>query len=268
MLAALTRRLSFFHRTREQAAFLDSLPRMQFTSDEQLITNVRAIYEKRVQVYPCRNFSKIARPFQMWPPGSRTTCWRIPSAQSPIFNAFTNWRKCVWWPFPSGTTCIASITVSSAMLKTSAISTFKSICGSSSMRAASRGSFSEKLQIYTHWRCSKSTSTWIPSKICPLGSPMFALPPCSSFWDIKSLLTADSALKKHWTEWPTNTILLSAVFSLQRKCLHFIVSTSTMFPIWPICAMNTCWKMFPNTTVTCSEWSSWSWSSNMKEYWT
>ena len=48
MLAALTRRITFLHRTREQAAFLDSLPRMHFANDEQLIANVRAIYEKRV----------------------------------------------------------------------------------------------------------------------------------------------------------------------------------------------------------------------------
>ena len=33
MLTQLTRRLAFYHRTREQAVFLDSLPLMQFGND-------------------------------------------------------------------------------------------------------------------------------------------------------------------------------------------------------------------------------------------
>jgi hypothetical protein len=50
MLAHLTRRLTFLHRTREQRAFLEALPRMKFSNDEQLVENIRAIYEKRVRM--------------------------------------------------------------------------------------------------------------------------------------------------------------------------------------------------------------------------
>jgi hypothetical protein len=64
MLARLTRRLVFHHRTREQATFLDSLPHMEFGNDEQLIANVRAIYDKRVPHRPLRNTWRSARPFR------------------------------------------------------------------------------------------------------------------------------------------------------------------------------------------------------------
>lgn len=47
MLPRLANR--FFFRTHEQTTFLDSLPRMRFGSDEQLIANIRAIYDKRVR---------------------------------------------------------------------------------------------------------------------------------------------------------------------------------------------------------------------------
>lgn len=48
MFARLTKRLIFQHRTKEQATFLDTLPKMKFASDEELINNVRSIYDKRV----------------------------------------------------------------------------------------------------------------------------------------------------------------------------------------------------------------------------
>jgi hypothetical protein len=63
MLTRLTRRLAFYHRTHEQATFLDSLPHMEFGNDEQLIANVRAIYDKRVHQYLRRNTWRSAKPF-------------------------------------------------------------------------------------------------------------------------------------------------------------------------------------------------------------
>lgn len=48
MLLRLAPRLRFLYRTHEQTTFLDSLAKMRFTSDEQLIANVRALYDKRV----------------------------------------------------------------------------------------------------------------------------------------------------------------------------------------------------------------------------
>lgn len=63
MLSRLTRRLAFYHRTREQAAFLNSLPHMQFGNDEQLIANIRAIYDKRVLSSLFRNTWRNAKPF-------------------------------------------------------------------------------------------------------------------------------------------------------------------------------------------------------------
>lgn len=64
MLTRLTRRLAFHHRTREQAAFLDSLPRMEFPNDEQLIANVRLIYDKRVPHPSLRSIWRNARLFR------------------------------------------------------------------------------------------------------------------------------------------------------------------------------------------------------------
>ena len=202
----------------------------------------------------------------MWQLGLKTICWRTQSALLLICNVFTNWKKCAWWPFPSSTTCIANIIFSSATAKVSAINTFKSICGSFTMRVASKENFSEKPQICTHWHCLKYTNTWIPSKICPLGNLTFASPPCSSSLGIKSLPTAGWALKNFWTEWPTNTTLSSVVFSQQKRCLLFTVSTSTIHPIWPICVTNTCWRMFLNMTATCKGWSSSNWNNNMNEF--
>lgn len=48
MIPRLTNRIRFLFRTHEQTTFLDFLPKMKFTSDEQLITNIRVIYDKRV----------------------------------------------------------------------------------------------------------------------------------------------------------------------------------------------------------------------------
>lgn len=48
MLPRLTTALRCLFRTHEQTTFLDSLPKMKFTSDEQLIANIRTIYDKRV----------------------------------------------------------------------------------------------------------------------------------------------------------------------------------------------------------------------------
>jgi hypothetical protein len=62
MLARLTRQLTYLHRTREQAAFLDSLPTLKFTSDEELIANTRTIYDKRVTPLPRRSSWRSARP--------------------------------------------------------------------------------------------------------------------------------------------------------------------------------------------------------------
>lgn len=41
MIANLTRKLAFLFRTKEQTFFLESLPRMKFNNDEQLIQNTR-----------------------------------------------------------------------------------------------------------------------------------------------------------------------------------------------------------------------------------
>ena len=62
MLLRLTSSLRFRFRTHEQTTFLDSLAKMRFTSDEQLIGNVRALYDKRVPSQRCRKCWRSARP--------------------------------------------------------------------------------------------------------------------------------------------------------------------------------------------------------------
>lgn len=61
-------------RTREQEAFLNALPKMQFTNDEELIANIRNIYERRVRVELCRSSCKIARDFEMQVSVLKGTC--------------------------------------------------------------------------------------------------------------------------------------------------------------------------------------------------
>lgn len=41
MLLSLTRRLAFWFKTPEQTNFINSLPKFKFTSDEEMINNIR-----------------------------------------------------------------------------------------------------------------------------------------------------------------------------------------------------------------------------------
>jgi hypothetical protein len=61
MRSLLNLKLRFHLRTTEQQAFLNNLPSMKFTSDEELLTNIRKLYDKRVTIQSYRNTFKIVR---------------------------------------------------------------------------------------------------------------------------------------------------------------------------------------------------------------